>query len=498
MLGNWLSTRSASLSSILVALVVVLVSAVIGLRSPQFSDVGGITMQSVAPLLAGFGILSAFGLAVVNLRLALVLLIATAGLVEIPLGTGTQTNITTVMLVLPTIALAWILQWLIGRRTAPLGDARLNRPIGLFLLILGGSWAANLVLIDVRVLLPGNALLVQGTQVALYLLTFVALLLTASVKWTERSLRVCVAATIGMSMLAVVAGNLGFVSMGPLAPATPMSIGAVLLLGQLILNTRLSDGARLLGWLLLAAWGAGTFLTFRYTYAGGWLPVLVALPVLLWLRSRRLAVFATLAGAIFVWFNRARVDDFLAFKDSVGSLLRPYIWLDVVRMTVDSVWHVLLGLGPVTYKWNWFNPDFVSLSRPLTGNSYVGTGDASVYYAPPSHNFFADLFAQTGLLGTLVFVWLLIVIVVVGWRATQSAPAGFARAHAGGALASLFAMAVVSVASAEWLVPFVYNLGTAGFRQSVYTWLMLGTLVSLGRFGVSIDGVQPAPDQTDA
>ncbi len=263
-----------------------------------------------------------------------------------------------------------------------------------------------------------------------------------------------------------------------------MAIGVVLLLGQLILNTRLNAATHIMGWGLIAFWVAGTFLTFRFSYAGGWVPVIAAVPVLLWFRSQRLALAATAVGAILLWSNRSIIEDFLAFKDSVGSLLRPYIWWDVASMTFDSPWHVLMGLGPVNYMRNWLNPDFVSLSRTFTRNAYLS------YYAPPSHNFFADLYAQVGVAGVLVFGWLMASLLIIGWRLIRRLPDGFVRAYAGSVVAGLAGIAVVSAVSAEWLVPFVYNLGTAGFRQSIYTWLFLGTLVSLDRFGVVPDAAK--------
>jgi hypothetical protein len=33
----------------------------------------------------------------------------------------------------------------------------------------------------------------------------------------------------------------------------------------------------------------------------------------------------------------------------------------------------------------------------------------------------------------------------------------------------------------DWILPFVYNVGLAGFRGSVVAWLMLGGLVALDK-----------------
>jgi len=57
-------------------------------------------------------------------------------------------------------------------------------------------------------------------------------------------------------------------------------------------------------------------------------------------------------------------------------------------------------------------------------------------------------------------------------------PEGFARAYVYGALGGL-AGTLVAGMLADWLIPFVYNVGLAGFRTSVLAWLFLGGLVAM-------------------
>jgi hypothetical protein len=321
-------------------------------------------------------------------------------------------------------------------------------------------------------------------QIVLYVLLMGAMLMTASLRWSERWLKFCVLATIAVAVIGLATANVIKGSVGPFAPTQPvLYVGVVLLLAQLILNRTLRPVWKLAGWAVIAAWGTYTFGAERIQFAGGWIPVLVALSVLLWMRSRALWLGATAAGAALLALGAERVNALIAGETASASLLRPYIWWDVIRMASDSVLSVALGMGPVNYKWAWLDPTFVSESKPFTGLTYIAIGDASVYYAPPSHNLYVDLYAQLGIAGLLVFVWLMFVLLGTFRRGLGKLPAGFPRAYGAGVVAALMGALVLSGVSAEWLMPFVYNLGTNGFRQSLYLWLLMGTLVGAARTG---------------
>jgi magnesium-transporting ATPase (P-type) len=101
---------------------------------------------------------------------------------------------------------------------------------------------------------------------------------------------------------------------------------------------------------------------------------------------------------------------------------------------------------------------------------------------------FADVFAQTGILGLFFLVWALVAALWFGWHARRRQLSGFGRAYLYGVLCGFASLTVASFFFAEWLLPYVYNLGLAGFRQSVYAWLLLGTLVGLGAGRQAADG----------
>jgi hypothetical protein len=57
-------------------------------------------------------------------------------------------------------------------------------------------------------------------------------------------------------------------------------------------------------------------------------------------------------------------------------------------------------------------------------------------------------------------------------------PDGFPRAYVYSALGGL-AGTLVAATLVDWILPFVYNIGLAGFRASILAWIFMGGLVSL-------------------
>jgi O-antigen ligase len=139
------------------------------------------------------------------------------------------------------------------------------------------------------------------------------------------------------------------------------------------------------------------------------------------------------------------------------------------RATVDLVAdHSLLGLGPAAYRQ-------YGLTRWLS----MGVGRA-LYVQPliSSHNNYLDVYAQMGLVGLGLFLWFLAAVGLLGWRLRTRFEGGFGAGYAYGALGG-FAGTLVAMLLADWMLPFVYNIGFPGFRTSVLAWMFLGGLVAL-------------------
>jgi hypothetical protein len=92
---------------------------------------------------------------------------------------------------------------------------------------------------------------------------------------------------------------------------------------------------------------------------------------------------------------------------------------------------------------------------------------------------FVDVYAQTGLVGLVLFVWGMIAALVILYQTSRRFPPGFTRSYLLGIFAGFAAMLVGSFIFADWLIPYVYNITITGFSHSVYSWILLGSGLGL-------------------
>jgi hypothetical protein len=136
----------------------------------------------------------------------------------------------------------------------------------------------------------------------------------------------------------------------------------------------------------------------------------------------------------------------------------------------------LLGffLGSILPVNPWLGVGFANgwhfaVQNPIWGNIFSGYS---------SHDNYVDIITQTGVVGTLIFVWLLAAIGRLAWRLRTQVTDGFARGYVYACLAGFAAM-FLSGFLGDWFMPFAYNLGLSGTRGSLLGWLLLGGLVTI-------------------
>ncbi|NJN44497.1 MAG: O-antigen ligase family protein [Anaerolineae bacterium] len=132
----------------------------------------------------------------------------------------------------------------------------------------------------------------------------------------------------------------------------------------------------------------------------------------------------------------------------------------------------------------------------LEVNPVFGVGFANYYWYTPlfalrgyyvsfnSHNNYADLIVQTGVIGAVLFSWLLAQIGFLAWNIRQKVTGGFSIGYVNGAIGGFVGTVIVATLG-DWVLPFVYNIGLSGFRTSVIGWLFLGGLVVLHQLFVA-------------
>lgn len=388
-------------------------------------------------------------------------LIPAALLVPFAVGTGTGTSINAAILLLAALLGLWIFDMVVRRRRIHLVPSYPQIPLLVFILVSLLSFGAG----QFSWLPFANTapLPAQVGGLLVFILSAGAFLLVANqvkdLVWLER-----------LTWVFLVLGSV-YVA-GRLLPV----------LGRVVLPQYQSGAFGSLFWLWLAAltfsqallnkdspfWGRlglilvvlGTFYQSfiqGQAWTSGWLPALVALGVILFVARPRLALFLTLAG-IAGWFVfNQQLRGLVMTGDNPYSLMtRLEAWKIVLEIVKANP---ILGLGPANYR-------YYTTLFPILG-----------YYVPfNSHNNYVDILAQIGLLGLGCFIWFAWSIGRLGWRLSQTAPAGFPRAYAVGALGGLVGTLAAGMLG-DWVLPFVYNVGLNGFRASLLGWLFLGGLV---------------------
>jgi hypothetical protein len=194
-------------------------------------------------------------------------------------------------------------------------------------------------------------------------------------------------------------------------------------------------------------------------WMSGWLPPLIAIMLVIWLRSWRLGLSITLLAIISkLILDPGLITDLLA-SDQYSMDTRFAAWKIVIGDI--ALVNPLLGLGPSNY-YNY------TAQFPIYG----------WYVRFNSHNQYVDIIAQTGLLGLISFTWFSFEIGLVGLRLRNKVSEGFAHAYVIGALAGLGGSLAAGMMG-DWILPFVYNVGVHGMRASLLGWFFLGGLVAL-------------------
>jgi hypothetical protein len=204
-------------------------------------------------------------------------------------------------------------------------------------------------------------------------------------------------------------------------------------------------------------------------WVSGWLPTLIGMVAIVFLRSRKafavLFVIAIIVGT--VGPGRAYVDNVVQDNIAEGGLERFEIWSRNFGIILS---HWFLGTGPAGYA-------------PYNMTYFP-------WDARSTHNNHMDILAQFGFVGMAVWLWFTWASCWYGWKVIRRAPEGFLRATAIAALGGWVA-AHASMALGDWMLPFAYNQGITGFSFVAYNWIFLGLLVSIDRLSPT-DADQPA------
>jgi O-antigen ligase len=402
-------------------------------------------------------------------QLGFIILIPAALLAPLEIGTGSGSSLNAAILLVVLLLGLWILDLVTGReRLDPI--SHLELPLIIFLAVSILSFIVGQLpwfpFASQQAPLPA-----QLGGLAIFVLSAGAFLLAGrrirEMPWLQ-----------GMTWAFIVTGTLFVV--GRLLPTIGPSITrlfqhgtynnsmfwtwlAALALGQALFNQKLGYGWRMaLGGAVALTLYVGYFI--NGDWVSGWFPPLVAVAVIVAVRSRIILVAAVLVAVMFVpeLLSNVIASDEYSYSTRIDA------WLLVLEMIKTSP---VLGFGPANYYW--YTPLF-----PIRGYSVVFN----------SHNQYVDILAQTGALGMLFLLWFFVGMGRLTW-ALRDSEDGFARGYIYGVLGGL-AGTLVAGTLVDWFLPFVYNIGMNGFRASILPWLFLGGLMSLARMSATRAAVQ--------
>jgi len=419
-------------------------------------------------LLAGAAIAAAALLILRRFELGPIALLLTTAFVRFTLPTGTHSRIVASLLVATLLIGVWVVKMLL-RRELSLVPSRVNAPLIGFALAATLSVLWHLVFMDPVVEAHfGPSLTFSYARILFGGLTVMMLLpallfLVANVARDETWIHRIVWLLLAIGTLQIIlrlAGITLAVGGFGLKTAGMFHLWMVALAwSQLLLNRNLRAWQKVFLLAFTAAWFYWGFVV-RIEWVSGWLPPMVALLAISYMRSRKLFLVLLAALAAVFLFRSDYYYQKIWLESQRWDFNRFWLWKTIVLDLTLTKAQPLLGMGPAGYA------------------RYFMT-----YYpgrAMSAHNNYVDIIAQTGIVGTTFFIWFLWSVLRTGIEVRSRAGHDFLGALGQGILGGFVGLCTAMFLN-DWFVPFVYNTSIAGFDHALYSWLLLGILVSIRR-----------------
>lgn len=402
-----------------------------------------------------------------NAKGIVLLLLSAAMLSFVSLPTGRESRIPISMVLALALVGSWLFSLLFGAsrlRTSPI-----NRPLLAFVVVSIVAYGWSLVFRDPNLFIWSSFPVVQVAALTVNILLPLTLLFVANqvtdVKWLKYLTAIILIFAVVTPLLYFIndqffdfffyRGTRGLFSMW----------AAVMAYALALFVKGLKPWQRILLVLVVVV------LVFRYfiegrSWVSGWLPMGIALLLLTWLRSRRLFVALSVVGLIYIAVNfDFYYQNIVVAEEEGGSGTgRVELWMTNLTHVAN---HPLFGMGPAGYA--------------IYNMTYHREDARS------THNNYFDILAQTGVVGMMVFLWLMARLAYVGRRSLRRrrGRGDFEEVFAAATFSGLVG-ALVGMMLGDWVLPFAYNETIAGFDNAVLTWVMLGGMVAL-------DGLPPSP-----
>lgn len=452
---------------ILLPAIAILIAAWVGRTAPDMYVAGHTGLEAILVFTIG---ITAAVLVLYRIEWGIFAIVATSFLIRFSLSTGSATNIPASMVVSGFVVFSWILNMLLRRRVH-LDAGPYLKPTLLFILISLLSVPYSWLILRPDIFGQGGSGrsglgfgFVQLGGVTLMILLPLVMLMTANVLKKESHFKVLFALVLIVAIPELLQrfGVFGF-SFGAFVLQTGASYSlwlVALTVGQALFNYTLKVWQRAFLLVIAGIWlyvGA----ELGATWFSGWMPAFTAVLFLAFFRSRVLFL-SIIFGAVVLFLLRPDFYVNHIWGDAVNQDSNRFeIWQVIIFDLTLTKTNIFMGAGPAGYL------PFYETYYP--GNAWV------------SHNNYVDIFAETGLIGFSIFLWMLYGIFGSGFSQRDQMPTGFLRGFNYGVLAG-FVGTLLAMGLGDWFIPFVYNIGIPGFDFAVYGWLLVGAMLALKNF----------------
>ncbi len=384
-----------------------------------------------------------------------VILLATAAFVPLKLPTGTGSPLVASLALAIGLVILWILRMMVFERRLALKPSPANIPALGFMVVTLVSLVWGNVLMDPSIFISATFIFVQLGATSVMVISPAVTLLVGNLITSEKQLKIMVGIMLVVGVVGLVENFLNvnlFTIIGGLTSAWVVALSY----GMALFNDKIKRLWKIPLLALVGLWFLWN-LVLNINWYAGWLPGLVAVGVISFLRSKRLFLAFLVVLAIYIVISYTAIAENIAFKQTNDGDTRLAAW--VMNWSVTSH-HLLLGTGPAGYA---------AYYMTLFPNQAMAT-----------HNNYIDIIAETGIIGTFFYLWLFGGLVWQGYKVVRrlSGNRDFKEAMAIAAFGGLIGCIVI-MAFGDWMLPFAYTQTIAGFNYTVYSWLFIGTLLAL-------------------
>ncbi len=447
----WIVQRWVTIRSFLLMGAVMLSLLVISLGVGYLAGKGRTTLV----ILAMAGAVGVLGLLFVinKFDFAVLTLPILALAVPIDLPTGTYSRIPIALLMALALWGVWLVSMYV-RNNWRFASSPLNLPSLVFCAICVISFIWGMLWRDPVLNDQGNFEIVQTAALLTILVSVGAAILVGNYMQTVGRLKYLVGAFLVAGMLMGVFETLG-ISSGFLNSRGLWSTWAIIPAYALLIaqpNVRWYWRVVLVILICLVLYPS---MIKNWLWMSGWVPALVAIFVATFLHSKRWFLVLLVVAGLLVYAQRDFIQHMTEEEMSAGSDERMGMW-ELNWRVVSAHW--LFGTGPagyVPYYMTYFPND-----------------------ARSTHNNYLDIISQFGLAGTVSWFWLALTGTIEGLLLLRRTKPGFLRTLTLAATSGWIA-AQAAMFFGDWVLPFAYNQTITGYKYTVYSWLFLGTLISV-------------------